>query len=879
MATAHVPRTSPLHLQVREALEREIEATMCRLTEDRVGAIVDEVLDRSAHDGDTSSPASQFEGFVNSVTIEGVRSFGPPETFCLSRGLTLVFGPNGVGKTSITDALELFEHGETSRQLRGGQETSDKTHVPHLRSDGERGAAPHVVLTWCTSRDADDVQTQRWEWGDPGHLSREVPLAIVARRTIRQPFDAKAGERIEQLGRAAGLETVAEWSAAANELPKMATEHAPLTQSLESFVPDLLRDVDKDATLLDVEALTGHIRRSYVETARRKHPSFGALPEAPATPEAPEPHHLRELAEKVSDAKERIQAIPQSDAADLVPLMLKYLEVAQVEETCPTCADGTFTASRRQEIDDLLALHTARRKAEEHLAGARGRLTGEATSLLGRLGCATVAPHLADGVEHDDALVMAWTEVVRTHTEWTSAQDDARSALGRVRQEPGDAVAARRAVETIDALAQIAEECGDAARAWQEAEVSFRTTEQHEHDDVARRARIIDGREDELARAVLERRRADLLAKTIKKAVAHLKSRTTAHFDAEIDVLESSIREWTTILSPPDTPAVELRATPPRGRGTSPTLTYSAGSEDHHVSGRYSDSQLETLGMAIRLARAEREQPGGLVVLDDPSDVLDEDTTRQLVTDGLDRLLTRGHQVLVLTHDRALTRAVWARIGDFADPVEHHLVETARHGEDRVARFAARDLAGILARLEEVLDDGQDRHGPFDDWQTWRVNAAGNLLRQAIEATLAEVEQVFDSVISGRPAAWKDADSLTRRWERMREDLEKRHSELERCESGRCRTGLGDLNTLMNQVADIYSMGINEASHPDVVLPTLRAVRLRKAALAKVASLLRPSSGVHADRHLTCKAAVALSHAAGCAGGPGIDTGSLAEAS
>ena len=166
-------------------------------------------------------------------------------------------------------------------------------------------------------------------------------------------------------------------------------------------------------------------------------------------------------------------------------------------------------------------------------------------------------------------------------------------------------------------------------------------------------------------------------------------------------------------------------------------------------------------------------------------------------------------------------------------------------------------------RLGEVLGRDPGRRRPLDDCQTWRVNAAGNLLRQSIEAALAEVEQVLDSITLGRPAPWKDAKNLVDRWTRCHAALDARVEELRVC-GGPCLQGLNHLQSLRSLIADVYEMDINAASHPDVVLPSVAAVRTTHETLSKLARLLLPGTEIYADRHLTCRAAVALQHAEDC---------------
>ena len=46
--------------------------------------------------------------FLSELNIEGYKNFGQKTTICFHKGLNVLVGENGVGKTAIIDALRLL---------------------------------------------------------------------------------------------------------------------------------------------------------------------------------------------------------------------------------------------------------------------------------------------------------------------------------------------------------------------------------------------------------------------------------------------------------------------------------------------------------------------------------------------------------------------------------------------------------------------------------------------------------------------------------------------------------------------------------------------------------------------------------------------------
>jgi predicted ATPase len=90
-----------------------------------------------------------------SLTLEGFRAYLQPKTFDLSKKPCLaIFAPNGLGKSSVIDALEFLfsEHGTLERL---GQRTlNNQAGPPALAHNGAQaaGIAPMVKFTTITGK-------------------------------------------------------------------------------------------------------------------------------------------------------------------------------------------------------------------------------------------------------------------------------------------------------------------------------------------------------------------------------------------------------------------------------------------------------------------------------------------------------------------------------------------------------------------------------------------------------------------------------------------------------------------------------------------------------------------------------------------------------
>ncbi|MEP0235929.1 AAA family ATPase, partial [Roseibium sp.] len=105
---------------------------------------------------------------IHSLTLEGFRAYLQPKTFDFSKKPCLaIFAPNGLGKSSVIDALEFLfsEHGTLERL---GQRTlNNQAGPPALMNTGAQAAGIAPVVKFTTSTGKTKAEGSRAAVGNP----------------------------------------------------------------------------------------------------------------------------------------------------------------------------------------------------------------------------------------------------------------------------------------------------------------------------------------------------------------------------------------------------------------------------------------------------------------------------------------------------------------------------------------------------------------------------------------------------------------------------------------------------------------------------------------------------------------------------------------
>ena len=749
---------------------------------------------------------------VHSVSVQGIRSFGPEQTLHLSEGLTIVYAGNGKGKTSLTDALELVTHGATSRQIglpNAASEVKDTDHITHRTSDGTHDSAHPPRVTMVFERDG---VTQECEWAEfSAPAERHPDVQILPRRKLRELVNAKRTERVEPLGAALGLaETSASWTAVAKALNNAA---ADAQHGGDEHLSVLLDEIDLE-----------HDKEARAATLSQWAAAQSALPAT--LPSSPRTSPWFEMASSFEEQGSSTSEPPTPDP-QVIALLSAFVEVAKPEEMCPACNQAHVPEARLAEAKAVLAAH---REAREHAATR--------TALVSRL------DHLA-------AEVTGWLDMaspkgppaVEQPTEWSAALTSLRGALA---QRP-----ARDTAQWARSVAEVLEEL-DRIRASLAHSTSNNAT--------IERRRALDAitTDPEGTLQALDDLafRRGTLPTLLKRAQKRIRLLLLQRFTTSLDGLAEPINEWLSILGPAGTPSISLA---PVGTSARPSLDLrlaedAGGATPPHAAGFFSDAQLDMLGMSAHLARIERDHPGSTIVIDDPSDMLDSTARKALAGAGIRRLLDPGelpaHQVVELTHDDQLVRDLWEahqnrKPSTVQETIEIHIDPDS---QDRYSALTSRHAVETVKRAHDLMtthwNDHQDR--------LWFRAALAAHTRQAAEMCAKDIDTLLglaglDLHPAHRiPSVSDDLGNVsTQIRATLRETMEgwcshSRHKP--------ARDRIDELRDVFSkEIADL----LNPGAHADVILPEASASKATLERLKKVAKLLTAPAGHPRSRWTT----------------------------
>lgn len=92
------------------------------------------LADTAARDNRGTTDTLQGDAVIDSITIQGIRAYKKPQPFALGSAITILYGPNGFGKTSFFDAIDFAITGGLGRLNALTESQMDKV-IPHLDAD------------------------------------------------------------------------------------------------------------------------------------------------------------------------------------------------------------------------------------------------------------------------------------------------------------------------------------------------------------------------------------------------------------------------------------------------------------------------------------------------------------------------------------------------------------------------------------------------------------------------------------------------------------------------------------------------------------------------------------------------------------------------
>jgi energy-coupling factor transporter ATP-binding protein EcfA2 len=400
---------------------------------------------------------------LKSLSITAFR--GSSQTLSLefekSRKLTLVYGENGTGKTTICDALEFLANGEVGSLKNKGLGSGLAKYFPTAGKSAEELEISLVTATGACSAKLSGSSAVV----DPLTLCPKV--RVLRRQQILKLVEASAGDRYNEIKAFIDIEGFEKSEQTLRMLVdqlgkerKTVDElHKQSLESLSSLAPqsgpsfDLLAWARAEAGRSQDQA---NARAKQIGTIRAAAAGLTSLPERWDTAEA-KLADVRERAVEAQTAFDAAVAAAGAEAGELVAVLQAGLTFVRARPTiseCPLCesTDKTDELATRieQRIRALEGLRRAQEQAEQmrgtvaSAAATCGGMAGELKTLWARLKEAVIDGAGAEVVAEPEPLgapeLKAWlTRSAGVFERWADEEARCRSEGERVRSI-GDAL-------------------------------------------------------------------------------------------------------------------------------------------------------------------------------------------------------------------------------------------------------------------------------------------------------------------------------------------------------------------------------------------------------------------------------------------------------
>lgn len=675
-----------------------------------------------AREGDTSDAPSPVGAYLTSVAIEGFRGIGPRAELPIEPGpgLTLVVGPNGCGKSSFAEGLEMLLTGSNRRwEDRSAIWSEGWRNLHHQES-------VRVEARLTVEGTTGETVVER-RWGSDDQLPDGVPTA----QTIGQPrgdismlgwgdalvsfrpflsynelgttLEARPTALYDSVSRVLGLDALVDARAALRQARLNRQQAFRAADDARGELIEAVGGLDDPRAGQCLEALQsdgwglGVVERTLEGATSPDAEGDLATLRQLAALEGPDEGAVLLVIEQLREAQQSYNATEGTDAgralqrAELLDSALGVHDHAD-GMACPVCGAGTLDAGWRERAErEVKAL---REEATEAVAAR------DAVAVAGRAGRDLMQP--APGALKDadrvgietGALEAAWDA-------WLTPPDDA------------DADALADHIESALGPLQVAvSDARDrAGTELERREDAWRPVAQRLREWLPAALRAHDGSRQvgdlEVAEDWMQRTMDDLRAERF----APLAERSSA--------IWSRLRQGSSV----DVTRFGLAGSGNRRRLA---VDVTIDGEDGVALGVMSQGELSSLALSLFLPRATLPaSPFRFVVIDDPVQSMDP-----AKVDGLARVLddvARERQVIVFTHDDRLPEAV-RRLGI---PAAH--LQVARRGMSVVEVRAVSDPVG------RYLDDARALALTSDLPEEVASRVVPVFCRNALEAACMEV--------------------------------------------------------------------------------------------------------------------------------------------
>lgn len=793
-----------------------------------------EIFERDVEFPDTRTGKGKTA--FETLRLRNVRKFRNLTEIPFGPGFNLIYAPNGVGKTTLTDTLELIKTGVTPRAKAYRVNAIEVREGDNLVSWGNEGQESFAELR---SVDGDIYQ---WDTSKVEGFCTEAPVKSISRLNLRSRIDGKPQERFDFVrsllpGNDFGavvdqaenkINAIKEQIDTAEERLK---DLQPKAEGLgypveESLFSDIRRDINglESGSRAQLDELT-RLREHRIKLRRLCDDLDGLeLKDEPVF--------------SITEPKE-----PEADESLLA--MSELVSVVDGDEGCPLCLDGVLTTARVENIRKELEAYSAYNDAKAQYKQERSQF--EAVKKAWEQARSQLETLLQETDEVEEMSDPSLNCATLSSEELEERRKKTVSSLS-IKLEEAD----QKYQEVIEA---------DNLKKRRDLKEFWENTSDWGENDLERSHNL----RDYLA---ISAKRTDL-----NNAVDELKQLKDKIVEARLKSIKEPVLRWWDILCPEKVdydleflvkekkkPGIDLYCVP-RVLSGRPKRT-----AKRHAMGTLSESQVDLLAMAFNLATLEEEIGQGMVWLDDPSDSLDESNIDNFIRHVIPELLGKGHQVVLCTHSRGMVKKIWENYSSIVEPVRGKMDWNEEFRQVNLDLQPSNSSRGALNfevvclpfDVESAVDDFKKTFDSVDE-NTGEIYRLGtrlrlaNSLRRVWEFVLAEVLDSLNPLLTMRerecvPAVQEQTATLGESRKKLSDKISviigavKNHQGNDKVESQKIGL-LKSLDRLLDKVNAVNAAILNEGSHASVVVPEYREVKDDWNTLQELYGLLKPFEG------------------------------------
>lgn len=775
------------------------------------------------------------------LTVTNLRRFYGKNEVNLDRPFTLIYAPNGVGKSTLTDALFLAHSGVTPRSLNEKSQV-DKSEVAdkkNLVSAGRKLKPEAIEIGIQFEEGSFEYKHQETTNNPPADK-----YVVISRATIRNSIAMKATDRFDTIY---DLVNLGQFDQAYNELDNSLQEEIKRIDELvrkRKSLEDNLKANGADLNTISVrDILTPDKAEAEVKSKREQLKEFAREKDKLSD-------SLRTLQEMPSFAAPPVSPKPPADttsvAVSLNDHLEKILHALKPGERCPVCGQSTIT---QDTIDDL-------KKTLDRSVTWKN-----------------------------------YTEERDKYSEQFSRWfDNTKAELGELRK-----IALASGSETFDEFSGFLTKRQDELESITTADFDLkRATEfqnvlklnlKSQQDEINASIEILTSDIDKLNFTNLERVRQILgnfgnSVEQISQVVAEIRESENAKRSAQglrnelrsiqkqvmaeyLKPIENEVTQWFKILTSAD---LDFDLHMDFGSGKNPAIKLKCvitgennKTEHRDAFGFLSDSQLDLLSLAFTFAGLSKKIGDGAVWLDDPTDMLDEAGMERFCKDAIPKLIKQGNQVILCTHSRSVVNQIWdafpmiieaGTLAGWERPSATEFVLSTRDDYDDGPAVATFLPVSLRAEFD-ALDKTMSRITGGNQRLRWKVGTRlhlANSIRRAAEFLFAEL---FDALtlIDTPPYQGRQVPSISNNKKTLGSYAKDAQTRLESIlkevqklpESGPKTGALQQVRKVLETISEFDYGVLNEGSHGSMLVPTFDELTTQWAAMKKIRNLLEPT--------------------------------------